>query len=268
MPDVFANITAVPEDMLNVIGDILEARAEIPSQREMLKDYMSSVSIPDGAAVLEVGCGTGPVCRFIAGLAKVAKVVGVDPSPALLARARELADGIDGLDFEEGDGASLRFDDASFDVVVFHTLLSHIPQPETVLAEALRILKPAGTLALCDGDFSTTTVQTGPNDPLQVCAEAFVDNFVTDKWLVRRMSVLTQSVGFDVNPIRSYGLIETTSPGLTLSWIDRGADALAAEGRIGPDLAEALKAEGRRRGEEGSFYAYMAYAALTARKPA
>ena len=53
-----------------------------------------------------------------------------------------------------------------------------------------------------------------------------------------------------------------------MSWVDRGADALSAQGRIGSELAEALKAEGRRRAKSGSFFGYMAYAALTAHKPA
>jgi len=51
-----------------------------------------------------------------------------------------------------------------------------------------------------------------------------------------------------------------------MSWVDRGAAALLASGQIGEELAEALKMEGRRRAESGSFFGYMAYAALTARK--
>ncbi len=81
------------------------------------------------------------------------------------------------------------------------------------------------------------------------------------------MPALATAAGFEVKPMRSYGLIETISPGLTMSWLDRGADALSAEGRIGSELAEALKAEGRRRAETVSFFGYMAYAALTAHKP-
>ena len=267
MPDVFANITSVPDDMLEVIANILEMRAAIPTQQEMLRDYLSEIPFPENAEVLEVGCGTGPVCRVLAESPNVVKVVGVDPSPSLLAKARELSNGIAGIEFEEGDGKSLRFDDTSFDVVILHTILTHVPGPEAILAEAYRVLNPGGYLGLCDGDFSTATLQTGPRDPLEACTQAFVDNFVTDKWLVRRMPALATAAGFEVKPMRSYGLIETISPGLTMSWLDRGADALSAEGRIGSELAEALKAEGRRRAETGSFFGYMAYAALTAHKP-
>ena len=266
MPDVFANINAVPADMIEVVANVLETRAAIPSQQQMLKDYLLQISFPPQGQVLEVGCGTGPVCRVLSTWPNVTSVVGIDPSPALLAKARNLSTGLDNIAYQEGDGKSLNFDDGTFDVVVLHTLLTHIPEPERVLSEAARVLKSHGSLAICDGDFSTATLQTGPADPLQVCTQAFIENFVHDKWLVRRMSALAQDAGFEVQPIRSYGLVETISPGLTMTWVDRGADALAAQGRIGPDLAEALKAEGRRRAEAGNFFGYMAYAALVARK--
>ena len=80
------------------------------------------------------------------------------------------------------------------------------------------------------------------------------------------MSSLVADAGFNVNPMRSYGLVETLTPGLTLSWLDRGADALAQAGTISADFAEALKAEGKRRAESGEFFGYMAYASLTGKK--
>jgi hypothetical protein len=102
---------------------------------------------------------------------------------------------------------------------------------------------------------------------LEACTASFVDNFVTDKFLVRKMSALALAAGFKLNPLRSYGLVETVTLGLTMSSVDRGADALAQSGIIGDALAGALKAEGRRRAENGAFFGYMAYASLTAQKP-
>ena len=47
----------------------------------------------------------------------------------------------------------------------------------------------------------------------------------------------------------SYGYVEAPEPGFMLpGWVDRGADALVSSGRIGADMAAALKAEARRRG--------------------
>ena len=49
------------------------------------------------------------------------------------------------------------------------------------------------------------TLGLGDNDPLEVCTAAFLENFVTDKFLVRKMSALVEQAGFEVNPLRSYG---------------------------------------------------------------
>jgi len=266
MPDVFANITEAPSAALEVIANVLEMRAAIPQQQEMLNTYLSDIEFPEHARVLEVGCGTGPVCRVLASVPNVAEVVGVDPSSYLLDRARELSADATQITYQEADGKSLPFEDETFDVAILHTILTHVPEPEKVLSEAKRILRSRGWMGVCDGDFSTATLSIGELDPLEVCAKAFVDGFVNDRWIVRRMSNLIQEAGFEVAPQRSYGLVETLDPGLTLSWIDRGADLMVSQGRISAEFGEALKAEGRRRAEKKQFFGYMAYASLVAKK--
>jgi hypothetical protein len=49
--------------------------------------------------------------------------------------------------------------------------------------------------------------------------------------------------------------------------VDRGADLLLTTGRIGPDMADALKAEARRRAEVDQFYGLIVFASIVARKP-
>lgn len=268
MPDAFANITELDNEMLNTIAGVLELRAANPQQKALLDAYLSEIDFPNDAEVLEVGCGTGPVCRAIAAKPNVATVVGVDPAPVLLQKAEALSRDFDNLTYREADGRGLPFDDASFDVVILHTILTHVPKPEDVLAEGHRVLRPGGWLGVCDGDFSTASLALGDNDPLQSCCDAFIENFVTDKWLVRRLQPLVAQAGFDARPLRSYGHVETLDPGLTLTWVDRGADALCNAGCINRALADALKAEGRERARNGNFFGYMKYASLVARKPA
>ena len=267
MPDVFANITAAPPQALEMISNVLELRASIPQQQEMLRTYLRDIDFPDHAKVLEIGCGTGPVARVLAAWPKVGEVLGVDPSPYLIDKARSLSPGGPNLVFEVGDGKALRFKEASFDVVILHTVLTHVPAPEAVLAEAHRVLRSGGWLGVCDGDFSTATLSTGDLDPLEVCVNAFVEGFVTDRWMVRRMSRLAADAGFEISPLRSYGLVETMKPRLTVTWVDRGADVLASRGRISQELAAALKAEAKRRAEANAFFGYMAYASMIGRKP-
>jgi ubiquinone/menaquinone biosynthesis C-methylase UbiE len=267
MPDIFANITHASAAILEVIADTLELRATLPQYQAILRAYLSDIAFPPNARVLEVGCGTGAVARFVAQWPHVGEVIGVDPSPALLDKARILSTGLPTLSFHEGDGKSLTFPSDTFDVVVLHTVLTHVPGPDALLAEVFRVLRPQGSVGIGDGDFSTATVAIGADDPLQTCVATFVEHFVHDPWLVRRLSALARAEGFEVSPLKSYGIVETLEPRLTPTWVDRGAEARLASGHIGAELAAALKAEARRRAAEGTWFGYMAYASLIARKP-
>jgi len=265
--DPYAKIAETDPDVVRTIADRLEVRASHPDQRAMLETYLDDIGWPEGAAAVEVGCGTGAVSRVIAARSEPASVLGVDPSPILVDRARELAEGVDTLSFEVGDARKLAYDDASFDVAVFHTALCHIPGPEGALAEAFRILKPGGWLAVFDGDYASATVAVAEHDPLQACSRAVTEHNVMDRWLVRRLPSLVQGAGFSVARFRSHGYAEVIDPVYMLGHAERGAEVLAAQGVIGEELAEALKGEARRRAAEGAFFGHIAYASLVARKP-
>ena len=178
-------------------------------------------------------------------------MLGVDPSPILLRRARELSEGIENLSFQEGYGRQLPLGDASFDAVVLHRVLSYVPGPEDVLAEAFRVLRPGGRIAVFDGDYTTITLASSAADP----------------WLLRRVCALVHDAGFAGGRLRSRGYVQVEDPDYMLTIVDRGADALAASGTIGRELADALKGEARRRVAAHTFFGHVAYASLIARRP-
>jgi hypothetical protein len=81
--------------------------------------------------------------------------------------------------------------------------------------------------------------------------------------------VLVQAAGFEnLSLLQSYCLIESLNPSLSLTWIEPGADAQLHAGLIGADLAATLKAGADRRASAGTWFGYMAYASLPARKTA
>jgi ubiquinone/menaquinone biosynthesis C-methylase UbiE len=268
MADPYAAISDVDRAIQERLADILELRAADPQQRAMLESYLTEVAFPSGARVLEVGCGTGSVSRVVARWPGVAEVVGVDASPVFIARARELAAGLDNVTFVQGDARALTVPDDDFDVVVFHTVLCHVPEPERALAEGYRVLRDGGMLAVFDGDYPTITVALGEHDPLEDCIEAVKEAFINDPWLVRRLPSLLRAAGFELLGTRSHSYLQTTQPEYMLTLVDRGADTLAARGRIGPELCAALKAEARRRAEAGEFFGFIGFTSFIARKPA
>jgi SAM-dependent methyltransferase len=268
MPDVWSAVAALDAAAQGRLVGVLETRGADPQQQALRRAFLGDIPFPDGARVLEVGCGTGVLTRPLARWPHVAAVVGVDPAAVLLAKARELAADLPNVTFEEADGRALPFPAGAFDVVVFDSVLSHIPGPDRALAEAHRVLRPGGWLAAFDGDYATPTVALGDDDPLQRCVAIMYANSVTDRYLVRRLPTLARDCGFAEARLRSHGFVETTEGGYMLTVIDRGADFLCAGGLVGDEAAAALKAEARRRIAAGRFFGHVAYGSLVARKPA
>jgi ubiquinone/menaquinone biosynthesis C-methylase UbiE len=266
MPDPYAFIDQADEALQARLAGVLELRAADPQQRAMLNAYLSEIQLPGEAVALDVGCGTGAVTRVLAELPEIREVIGLDPSPVFVEKARELGKGLAKLSFHTGDARALQFGDASFDVVVCHTTLCHVPDPEQALREAHRVLRTGGWLAAFDGDYVTTTVAIDTFDPLQRTVDAMIANFVHNPWLTRRLGKILGSMGFRVASLRSHGYTQTAEPAYMLTIIDRGADLLAGAGSIGADQAEALKGEARRRVNAGEFFGHISFISVIARK--
>ena len=96
-----------------------------------------------GRRVLEVGCGAGvDLARFARG---GAIVTGVDltESAIALARANFQQQGLEG-DFRVADGERLPFPDDAFDLVYAHGVVQYTANPERLVGECRRVLKPGG----------------------------------------------------------------------------------------------------------------------------
>ncbi|MDD2852375.1 MAG: methyltransferase domain-containing protein [Desulfuromonadaceae bacterium] len=266
MADVYATIADADYAVQERLAEVLERRSADVQQREMLSAYLADIDFSDAPIVLDIGCGTGSVSRELARRLPAGRVTGIDPSPVFLTAARRHGAKYANLEFIEGDGRTLPYGDESFDAAFFHTTLSHVPCPESALQEAFRVLRPGGTLAVFDGNYTTTTLANGEFDPLQACADAAMAALVHDRWLIQRLPGLIREAGFTIVTQRSHGIVEACEPDYMFTIADRGADVLAADGRIGVALAQALKDEARRRVTAGCFFGSIAYGSLVARK--
>lgn len=98
--------------------------------------------------VLEVGVGTG---LSLPDYKRHLEVTGIDLSPEMLEKARERVaeerlDHVTGL--HEMDASDLKFPDASFDTVVAMFVMTVVPDPEKVMRELARVVKPGGEVML------------------------------------------------------------------------------------------------------------------------
>jgi SAM-dependent methyltransferase len=109
---------------------------------------------PDGAQVLEVGCGPGHLSVQLAGQHRL-EVTGLDLDPAMIARAAANTDraanrGVRRPSFLVGDVAVLAFPDRSFDLVVSTLSMHHWADPAAGLAEIGRVLRPGARALIWD----------------------------------------------------------------------------------------------------------------------
>ena len=109
-----------------------------------------AAQVQPGQRVLDVACGTGILTREIAPrIGSAGRVVGVDPSPGMVAVAKRLAPTIE---WREGVAESLPFPDQSFDAVVSQFGLMFFTDRRQALREMLRVLTPGGRLAVAVWD--------------------------------------------------------------------------------------------------------------------
>ena len=104
--------------------------------------------------VLDVGCGTGTMLALLARLPDSRRLVGLDYSDAMVARAqRKFAEHqhAEKLAATQGDAEHLPFDEASFDVIACCNSFHHYPDQATAIAGFQRVLRPGGMLLLLDG---------------------------------------------------------------------------------------------------------------------
>ena len=96
--------------------------------------------------VLEIACGTGIISLGIAD--KVNSVVGVDISPKMISIAKEKAIrlSVNNADFQIADGYYLQYKDNTFDAILLFNVVHIVKEPDTILTEAYRLLKPNGYL--------------------------------------------------------------------------------------------------------------------------
>ena len=121
--------------------------------RPVAREFLAWLAVPSGGRWLDVGCGTGALTETILSLANPHEVVGVDPSPAFVAFARDRVRDTR-VRFEVGDAQALQADPASFDAVVAGLVLNFVPEPGRAVSEMARVARSGGTVAAYVWDYA------------------------------------------------------------------------------------------------------------------
>jgi SAM-dependent methyltransferase len=123
----------------------LTAQAELSFGEELR--ILRELGIADAAPLLELGAGSGAVTRLLRGALPGLPVICVDIDETLLRHGHG-----SGGALVAGDAVRLPLRSGSVGGVLLRYVVQHVPAPQAVLAEALRVLRPGGLLAVVEVD--------------------------------------------------------------------------------------------------------------------
>ncbi|MEM7253753.1 MAG: methyltransferase domain-containing protein [Pseudomonadota bacterium] len=130
---------------------MLESRGAESGYRRAVRAVFDELKPQPGESILEVGCGTGVLTRYIGALTEGANpIIGADLNEYFLSEARAIAedDGLsDRLDFQVGNAEALAFEDNCFDVVFSSTVMEEC-DAEKMLDELIRVTRPGGRIGV------------------------------------------------------------------------------------------------------------------------
>jgi SAM-dependent methyltransferase len=219
-----------------------------------------------GDRVVDLGCGTGASLIEVAPDLRGGVAVGVDSSAAALARtagalAPAVAAGAARLLLVQADlKGPLPFPDAAFDRVLCHNVLECLPDPEALVAEAGRVLRPGGRLVLGHSDYDTLVFASEDLDLTRRLVRAYCDAQqpwmdAVDGTIGRRLAAIAGRAGLDVQDVDARVVLDRTlvPGGLAWGYARNLADTLRGGGDAGPDELDGWLAGLRRLEAEGAF---------------
>lgn len=132
--------------------DRLERQSE--QQAYDFKDELRDLQAKEGSLILDAGCGSGVVSRYLATHFPKSRVIACDCSALRIAQAAELASSIGNLRFETQDLKQLDYPDDQFDVILSRYVVEHQTPDDLqrVVSEMVRVLKPGGRIVVVDVD--------------------------------------------------------------------------------------------------------------------
>jgi SAM-dependent methyltransferase len=247
-----------PVDTEALVG-LLDIADAMPGAAALRQRSFDLLELPTGAAVLDVGCGTG---RAVAELAERGMhPVGVDLNEQIIDLARQRWPT---ADLRVGDAYRLPFPDASLDGYRADKLFHALADPGRALVEAHRVLTSGGRIVLVGQDWDSFIIDADDVSLTRTIVHARADT-IPSPWAGRRYRNLLQAAGFPDATVEVHTAVFTDS---TMLAILLGLAHVAREaGAITTQQAEEWTAEQTHRGHNGTLFLAIPLFVASARRP-
>jgi len=249
-----------------------QASAIWPQERVLFERY----GLGGRIQVADIGCGSGEITARLAERYPEAQLVGIDILESSVAYARRKYHSLaPRVRFEQGDAFDLQLGNAEFDLATCRHMTQAIPEPEKVLAELNRILKPGGWMHVLSEDYGMLHMPAGAVDPDRLWHEgaiAYARNTGTDARVGRRTWTLMNKQGLEDLRV-DYVIVDTNRvprdafASIIEAWRDGYAGHFDKESALRPGEARALFDHAIATIRDPAQYAVWHVPVISGRKP-
>jgi SAM-dependent methyltransferase len=256
-------VNELDESAINRLIDRLESRAKDAVFARLFDHYVDRLALPPGARVLEIGCGTGAMVRRLAQRGDfIGQLVGIDQSPCFIEAAGRFAsmESIgDRIEFGVGDAHALEHPAASFDVVIAHTLISHVTEPLAVIREMARVVRPGGALVIFDGDYASLTFAYPDHDFGHQMDVALAEVTFNNPRIMRELPRLVPGLGLKLADAWGEAVVEIGHGSYFRSFAEAYAPYVVKARLLPAGLVDTWLRGQRQSIESGTFFAACNY---------
>lgn len=167
-----------------------------PTAQSYKQAIMEQLAVKIGAAILDVGCGTGQDALALAqAVGPQGRVIGIDNSETMLQEARARATQAQlPVEYVLADATHLPFADASFDGCQASRVFGHVREPKLAVAEMVRVARPGARVVVADGDMDLIAIDIPDRALARKVIHAACDQMVQG-WMGRQMPRLFRAAG-------------------------------------------------------------------------